>query len=115
MRLRSLLPIAAVAGFGLILSGGCDRLTRSHFDMITTNVDAEMDVEKLLGPPNDKVQNQWVYERPEKHLHVLLDFNDNGVVTRKQWVDGSAEEWSDSSPPDPTIIRERTTIRKSDD
>jgi hypothetical protein len=113
MSRRSLILTALAGGVLLTVLTGCDQLSRKRFDMITVNVDQQYDVKKLIGPPDDKLDDQWVYERPEKHVHVLIDFDDSGRVVRKQWVDGLAEEWMDTRPDNPDVIHESTTIHKS--
>jgi hypothetical protein len=99
------------------LLGGCDKLKRERFEMIRVQVDAKGDVEKLIGPPDYKLPAQWHYERDDQHLIVRVDFDDNGVVTRKQWIDAMAARWDDSQSPDKQPASESTTIktRKTDD
>ncbi len=83
-------------GLLLLVSSGCDPLTRAHFDMIKVNVDTKSDVKELIGPPTNKLDDEWHYQRMDKHLEVFIDFNDKDVVTRKQWIGGEDEEWYDS-------------------
>lgn len=87
---------APAIGAALVALAGCDQLTHEHYNMITVNVDREMDVAKMIGDPDDKLPGQWHYDRPDKHLHVIIDFSDEGVVVRKQWIDAAGENWEDT-------------------
>ena len=103
----SLFVLAAVA------LCGCDQLTRSHYEMIIVNQSTTLDVEKTLGEADYKLPDQWHYERVDDHRNVIIDFNDDGVVTRKQWVEEG--EWDDTQKPDDDDTYESTEIRDIDD
>jgi hypothetical protein len=89
---------------------GCEKLTRERFEMIRVQMDAKADVEKLIGPADYKLPSQWHYERDDQHLVVRIDFDNKGVVARKQWIDAMHADWKDSQPPDEIPVRESTTI-----
>ena len=95
----------------MLVAAGCETLTRSRFEMISVNASTRDDVRQTLGPPSHELGERWQFERPERHLNVLIDFNENGVVTRKQWIDANTGEWTDTKPPDPNGSTESTTIR----
>ena len=106
---KRLLLVAVAAG---LFCTGCDQLTRDHFDMITVGVDAKPDVERMIGEPTNKLDDQWHYQRMDKHLEVFVDFDDSNVVTRKQWIDALNEEWYDTKKSDGQPSYESTEIRK---
>jgi hypothetical protein len=82
---------------GVLFLGGCaDKLTRSRFEMIEVHVSDKDDVARTLGDPSRQLDDQWHYERVDKHLNVIIEFDDGGVVIRKQWIDAMAEEWEDT-------------------
>jgi hypothetical protein len=95
---RSVWGLVIVAGVGLGLLTGCaDKLTRSHYDMIVVDTSTKIDVEKTIGEPTYRLGDQWHYERVDKPLNVFIHFNDQDVVSRKQWI--TAEEWDDTEEP----------------
>ncbi len=110
MRKRCL-TVTLLATLLLTALTGCDPLTRNRFDIITIDVADKFDVEQTLGKPTHRLGDQWNYDRPGRHLNVLIDFNKDGVATRKQWIDTAANEWTDTAEPGDTSTRERTRIR----
>lgn len=111
MIIRSTLLLSLTAGTCLVFLAGCDPLTRERYEMITLNVDTDFDVEKMIGPPDHKLPGQWHYERTDKHLIVKVEFDDNGVVTRKEWIDALAGTWEDTEDPGDEPSYETTVIR----
>lgn len=77
---------------------GCqqDRLTRNSFSQVRQNASTQEDVRATLGEPSAVLGDRWIYERPDQHLTVLIDFDEQGHVLRKQWVDGVTGEWQDT-------------------
>ncbi|HEV8261141.1 MAG TPA: hypothetical protein VGM03_14480 [Phycisphaerae bacterium] len=103
-------------GTALLLLVGCDKLTRNHFEMIQQGVSDKDDVERTIGKPDHVLDDQWHYERVDKHLNVQVDFDERGLVSRKQWIDATTGEWSDTTtPPADQSTRESTRIRRSKD
>ena len=92
---------------GLVAMGvvGCaqnrDRLAYDNFTQIRTQVHSREDVEAILGEPDRRFDDRFMYERPDKHLHVFVEFDDKGRVTRTQWIDGMGETWHDTDDPKP--------------
>ena len=81
---------------------GCaapDRLVRANYTQIKQNTSTQADVETLIGKPDSKLADMWIYQRPDDHLTVMIDFDANGRVTRKQWVDGIQGAWDDTNKP----------------
>jgi len=111
MKIRSMLLVLLAAGTCFALLTGCDPLTRERFEMITIDVDRQFDVEKMIGPPDYRLEGQWHYERIDKHLNVKVEFDESGVVTRKEWIDAMAETWEDTDDPGDEPTYETTTIR----
>lgn len=87
-----------ITSFVAFLLGGCsqDRLSFENFRHIQTQASTTVDVVRLIGEPDDRLGNQWMFDRPAKHLHVFLDFDEGGHVTRKQWYDAINNIWEDS-------------------
>jgi hypothetical protein len=44
-------------------------------------------------------------------LNALVSFDEQGVVTRKQWIDAENNEWIDTQPPEERAERESTRVR----
>lgn len=87
-----------LVGAAAVLSGCAapDRLNRANFTQIQQNASTQTDVESLIGKPDSKLADMWIYQRPDDHLTVMIDFDAQGRVTRKQWVDGIDGAWDDS-------------------
>jgi hypothetical protein len=107
---RWTIRVALVLSAALVLSG-CDKLTRNHYEMIQQNVSNTDDVQRTIGDPNYRVDGQWHYDRVDKHLNVIIDFNEGGVVVRKQWIDANEGVWEDTEQPGETDSHQKTTIR----
>ena len=95
LRVGAVLVVSLVACF----LGGCsqDRLSFENFRQIQTRASTTTDVVRLIGEPDDRLGDQWMFDRPAKHLHVFLDFDEGGRVTRKQWLDAINNIWEDSN------------------
>src|SRR3989304_6065452 len=52
-----------------------DRLAYDNFTQIRTQVHSRDDVEAILGEPDQRFDDRFMYERPDKHLHVFLEFD----------------------------------------
>lgn len=79
---------------------GCstpDRLVQANYSQIETNKSMQSDVESLIGKPDSKLADMWIYQRPDDHLTVMIDFDASGRVTRKQWIDGLQGAWDDTN------------------
>lgn len=107
------LGIVAFVGLGF-LSGCADKLTRARYEMIVVDTSTKLDVEKTIGEPTYRLGDQWHYERIDKPLNVFIHFDDQDVVTRKQWI--TADEWDDTEePPADSSHYESIRIRTMDD
>jgi len=78
-----------------------DRLAYDNFTQIKTQVSSREEVVAILGEPDHRLDDRYLYERPDKHLHVIVEFDDKGRVTRTQWIDGLGETWHDTDEPKP--------------
>lgn len=81
-------------------SFGCqsrDRLNVESFNQVNQHSTTQDDVVAMLGEPNHRLPGLWIYSRPNQHLYVKIEFDDAGRVTRKEWIDGTAEVWKDSA------------------
>ena len=98
MRMSRIFVFAVPAG-ALLLSGCTkpDCVNPANFSQIQQNVHTQADVESILGAPDSKLSDMWVYQRPDDHVTVLIDFDAGGRVTRKQWVDGMTGAWDDTN------------------
>ena len=111
-RKLALLTIAATCGL-LALTGCADKLTRAHFDMVQLGQAERYDVEMTLGEDHyPEVGDMWHYERVDKHLNVMIHFDEGGKVWRKEWHDTLKEVHYDSQQPDAnTSIEKSTKVR----
>src|SRR5262245_5030407 len=88
-----------LAGIGAVVISGCatpDRMTQANYSQIQQSVHTQADVETILGPPSNKLGDMWLYERPDQHVSVMIDFDKGGRVSRKQWVGGVEGSWHDT-------------------
>jgi len=113
MNMRKSLCAVLAIGVSVAMLSGCDNLTRERYEMITVNVDREMDVAKMIGDPDYRMPEKWHYERVDKHLNVFIHFNDGGTVVRKEWIDTLNDTWEDTKDPGDDPSYESTEIRKS--
>jgi len=98
VRVLSMCLLGGVA-FLLLLAVGCaapDKLTYGSFERIRVDAATRNDVRELIGSPDNELGELWLYHRPDAHLEVMIDFDEGGRVTRKQWIDGLGEQWQDS-------------------
>jgi len=88
-------------GACMFLFQGCnanpDRLVYDNYALIRPHVSTQEDVASLLGEPDQRLGDKWMYERPDKHLNAFVDFDERGRVTRKQWIDAMGNMWDDSA------------------
>ncbi len=95
---RKMLCLGGLVALGVV---GCaqnrDRLVYDNFTQIKTQVSTREDVTAILGEPDHRLDDRYLYERPDKHLHVIVEFDDKGRVTRTQWIDGLGETWHDTN------------------
>ena len=100
MNATKLASFAALAVGFICLGAGCDKLTRQRFDLIDVGHAERYDVKMTIGDDRDpEVGNMWHYERVDKHLNVMIHFDDGGKVWRKEWHDTGNGDHYDSSPP----------------
>jgi len=76
--------------------GKQDKLAYDNFIRIQQHLSTQAEVVQVLGEPSHVLGTRWMYERPDKHLFALIDFDGAGRVTQKQWVDAPAAVWEDS-------------------
>ena len=113
MTLARIAAYAVVAACGLVVLTGCDKLTRSRFEMIEIDHAERYDVEQTIGSAGYKLPDQWQYERIDKHLNVMIHFNEDGRVWRKEWHDVLHNDHYDSAqPPEDSSTYESTEIRE---
>lgn len=83
---------------------GCaqpDRVGRENYSQVRTGVHTADDVAAILGEPDSKLADMWIYQRPDRHLNVIIEFDAKGRVARTQWVDALGETWEDSDEKKP--------------
>lgn len=92
---------SVLAVLSAMLVAGCqstpDAVMHRNYAQIRENASTREEVGSLLGTPEHRIGDTWMYTRPERHLTVIIDFDANGAVIRKQWVDGETENWEDSA------------------
>ena len=95
---RVVLPATGVVVCLAALFAGCrqDPLAYENFRQIQQNHSTQADVLTMLGDPEEEFEGHWLYERPNKHLIVLIEFDEDGLVSRKQWIDAEDKFWDDS-------------------
>ncbi len=97
--------LARLGGLAIVLVSvamlvGCqapDKLVYDNYTRIQTHLSTQADVTHSIGDPDHVLGERWMYERPEKHLNVFVDFDESGRVVRKQWIDALDETWEDSA------------------
>src|SRR5215212_7112701 len=101
MRKMNCLIVAALIGVALTMPAcsSPDCVNRANYTQIQQNVHTQADVEAILGEPDSKLADMWIYQRPDDHLTVMIDFDADGRVARKQWVDGVQGAWDDTNQP----------------
>lgn len=77
---------------GVMVAGCAEKLTYERFSTITPQRSTEAQVVDVLGEPDDRAANQWIYSRFDRDLTVIVTFDDEGVVRQKQWMD--PERWA---------------------
>ncbi len=82
-----------------VLVSGCadkDKLVYENYTHIRAHSSTLDEVELVLGEPTNKLDDRWIYERPNKHLIVIVEFDKTHRVTRTQWIDALGESWHDT-------------------
>ena len=106
----ALTALLAICGFAFLT--GCDHLTRSRFEMIEIGYAERFDVEKTIGEPSyPEIDNMWHYERVDKHLNVMVHFDEQGKVWRKEWLDGK-NDYDSMQKPEDSSTYESTTVKQ---
>lgn len=94
--------VGAVCLGGLVfcLTGCAENLvTRERFNTIVEGTSTKLDVRHTLGDKYMDQGGQWEYDRMDEDMLVVkVYFDDNGVVTRKQWIDGKTNEFTGAAP-----------------
>jgi len=97
--------IATTAAAFILLAAlaGCrakDQLSYSNYSQLREHSSTEAEVAAALGQPSAKVGDQWMYDRPDQHLMAVIQFDEQGRMIRKQWIDAGGETWEDSKNKD---------------
>jgi outer membrane protein assembly factor BamE (lipoprotein component of BamABCDE complex) len=112
-------PWIVVLGLGLVFLAGCaQRFSRERFDMITIGMDSRDDVRELMGEPDTRLDDQWLYDDVDERKSALIYFDRNGRVVSKEWMDtqeGTWEETGDRSGRDRELRESETRTRTMDD
>ncbi len=90
------LAVGCFLGFAMAGCAAPDRLVKANYDQIQRSSSTKDDVTRLIGEPDNKLGDTWIYQRPDGHLTVMIDFEAKGTVERKQWIDGLGESWEDT-------------------
>lgn len=96
-RYRLLVTLAGLAAAGC--QAPADRLNHGNFALIQPGFSTQARVQELLGNPDSRWDELWLYQRPDRHLVVQVDFDETGRVARKQWIDALGDTWDDSAEP----------------
>ncbi len=74
-------------------AAGCaEKLTYERFGMLSRGTSDKVDAEMTLGAPNTKLPDQWIWERPNKGLTAWIEFDADGRITSKRWVDAERNQ-----------------------
>jgi hypothetical protein len=98
--MRTCFGVFLIVGLSFGLSGGCrtpDRLTHDNFNHLRQSTSTEADVIAELGEPDHRMPGLWIYQRPEEHVYVKIEFDESGRMTRKEWIDGVTGNWEDTA------------------
>ena len=101
--------------WGLIAAAalaGCDKVTRARFNMIREGVSDKQEVRMTLGEPDAAFEDQWHWYRHKRHAFVVIDFDEQGIVTRKRWLSRREKiDTADRQPkPGELIGEQRSTV-----
>jgi hypothetical protein len=104
----------------MALFAGCseNKLTRENYDLIVVNSSNKDEVMSCLGDKhlNDHAEMRaWEYEDMDRKLSVWFWFDDQGVVTRKQWNSGAGGFEHDSQEMPAGEVRSRKDYRSTTD
>ncbi len=95
--------LMSVFGAALFVAAGCSEnlVTRQHYDMIMVGKSNRSEVKLTLGDTYIDRGGFWEYDETDRHLSVVVHFDQRDLVKKKEWVDGKTGEW-DTDPPDPS-------------
>lgn len=98
MKIRTIWAMCAAALLIGVVSGCENKLTRQNFEMIQLGSSTKLEVTNTLGDKGLVRQDadQFEWEDEDRDLTVLIDFDETGHVTRKQWID--PDSWDDTQP-----------------
>ena len=96
LRLRQF-PFLTMLAVSMLALGCKDLLVHENFARIRQNATMQAEVERIIGEPDHRLGELWRYDRPQKHLTVLIDCDRNGQVTRTQGIDAMTGVWEDSN------------------
>ncbi len=111
------MPIVPFVAVVVMLTGCRDLLTQGNFSQIYEHRSSHVEVARMIGEPDEKLGDQWLYLRPGKHLTAIVEFDADGLVARKQWIDADSAVWEDSAD-EPEIeadTRESTRVERRRD
>ncbi len=101
MKRTSLLILALVM---VCMTVGCEKkFTQKRFDHMVANGQSKMEVEKILGKPDVRFDNEWRWTDKDTLDTGMVVFDENGRVYGKKWSDDKRQD------PDP-----RKKFRKGD-
>ena len=94
------MSVAALLGFVLFVFVGCSKVTRQNYDMLKVGASTKLEVESSLGKTyTARGDDQWEYEEENRDLSVMIQFDQAGKVSRKEWIDAKHNVW-DTDPPE---------------
>lgn len=104
----------------LLLCGCASRLTYERFDLIRVEADSRADVQALLGEPDARFDDEWIYDDRSRRVAAIVYFDAEGRVAGKEWIDAERSTFEGGRPgaadtPAGEVIEERRTRRTYDD
>lgn len=91
--------LVASGAFSAGCRAGKDRVEYDNFNRIQPYRSTAMEVERILGPPDHKLGELWIYSRAKGRRMVKIEIGEDGIVQRKEWIDADRGVWEDSDSP----------------
>ena len=97
--MRFLMHIALLITACGMLAAGCASKPRPTFEgysAFTPRATTQAEVVAAFGNPDQVMDNQWYYSGVHREQTCIIEFDSNGYLARKQWMDAANHRWHDS-------------------
>lgn len=75
-----------IATCNCIACAASDRFNQETFAKLEPQASTQAEVYSALGTPQQVMNNQWYYVRPDNGQSCIIEFDSSGYVQRKQWM-----------------------------